>query len=459
MKKIILLSVLFLCILACNEKPEENYILFSGKILNPVSKEISLRKRAGKSIEKKIKLNEDGSFNDTIKSGSGLYSFNDSKNRMSIYLVNRGKIHLTYDGNDSRSTVDISGKYSETSNYMLSKGERISELMGEQEEFYTKTESEYLKHAKFITDSMNNFLESFDNIPEAFLEKERKELEYKYLLYLANYEEEHKIYTKKPDFKVSDSFLTELRAIDFNNEKDFKLSYSYKELFPWRYEKEILELAKKEDGDISLAKMKIYATIPNDYIRNELLVDNSVFNMSYTKKLDEFYQIFLSYSQPTEFRDIVKEKYDKLKKVTKGQPSPTFTGYINHAGGKTSLEDLRGKYIYIDVWATWCGPCLAELPSLQKVEKEFHGKNIHFVSISIDTEKAFYKWKKMVTDKNMGGIQLIADNAWSSSFIDGYQIDGIPRFILLDPEGKIVSQDAPQPSDPDLIVLFKNLNI
>ncbi|WP_232758881.1 TlpA disulfide reductase family protein [Flavobacterium sp. ALD4] len=63
--------------------------------------------------------------------------------------------------------------------------------------------------------------------------------------------------------------------------------------------------------------------------------------------------------------------------------SPSFD-CDNYYGGKTKLEDFKGKYVYIDVWATWCGPCLAEIPSLKKIEEKFHDRNIAFVSISND---------------------------------------------------------------------------
>ncbi|MCK0130833.1 TlpA family protein disulfide reductase [Flavobacteriaceae bacterium F08102] len=143
----------------------------------------------------------------------------------------------------------------------------------------------------------------------------------------------------------------------------------------------------------------------------------------------------------------------------KGKPSPKFTDYENYAGGTTSLDDLKGKYVYIDVWATWCGPCKAEIPFLKKIEKTYHGKNIEFVSISIDKEKDYQAWKKMVADKELKGVQLIADNAWNSEFIKEYRILGIPRFILIDPQGNIVTPDAPRPSNPKLIDLFNELKI
>ena len=143
-------------------------------------------------------------------------------------------------------------------------------------------------------------------------------------------------------------------------------------------------------------------------------------------------------------------------KKMEGIASPSFD-YENHKGGKTKLEDLRGKYVYIDVWATWCGPCIAEIPHLKKVEAKYHGKNIEFVSISVDTEKDYEKWKKMVVSKELGGIQLFADKNWTSDFIKAYGINAIPRFILIGPDGKVIKADAPRPSSSLLVELLDSL--
>lgn len=134
----------------------------------------------------------------------------------------------------------------------------------------------------------------------------------------------------------------------------------------------------------------------------------------------------------------------------KGKPSPNFD-YLNYKGGKTKLTDLKGKYVYIDLWATWCGPCRSEIPFLQKLEEKYDGKNIEFVSISIDKVSDSEKWKKFVSDKNLGGIQLMADKDWESEFVKSYGVTGIPRFILLDPKGNILEADAPRPSSDKLI--------
>ena len=143
-------------------------------------------------------------------------------------------------------------------------------------------------------------------------------------------------------------------------------------------------------------------------------------------------------------------------KKVEGTTAPSFD-YENHKGGKTKLEDLRGKYVYIDVWATWCGPCIAEIPHLKKVEAKYHGKNIEFVSISVDTEKDYEKWKKMVVAKELGGIQLFADKNWTSDFIKAYGINAIPRFILIGPDGKVIKADAARPSSASLTELLDSL--
>lgn len=156
-------------------------------------------------------------------------------------------------------------------------------------------------------------------------------------------------------------------------------------------------------------------------------------------------------------KELAQEKEDtkqyvayvnKMKEMA-GKPSPSFA-YENFKGGTTKLEDLRGKYVYIDVWATWCEPCRQEIPFLQQVEKDYHGRKIEFVSLSIDTKRDYEKWKKMVTTQSLGGIQLFADKDWSSDFVKAYGINSIPRFILIDPKGNIVDADAARPSDPAL---------
>jgi len=139
----------------------------------------------------------------------------------------------------------------------------------------------------------------------------------------------------------------------------------------------------------------------------------------------------------------------KARKLT-GQPSPEFK-YNDYKGRKRELKDFKGKYVYVDVWATWCGPCRKEIPNLRMIEARYKGRKIAFVSISVDEDKDFEKWKKLVVSEQLGGTQLIADKAWKSDFITSYGINSIPRFILIDPKGNVVDADAKRPGDAELL--------
>ncbi|ARV14776.1 TlpA family protein disulfide reductase [Polaribacter sp. SA4-12] len=210
---------------------------------------------------------------------------------------------------------------------------------------------------------------------------------------------------------------------------------------------DILALEKEAfTAKMSLLK-KEYDSILNSY--NDL--DSSLVDMATKQNLQMF--------------DYFEKTYKTSKMMGKGKPSPKFENYVDFKGGKKSLDSFKGKYVYIDVWATWCGPCIREIPSLQKLEKEYHNKNIEFVSISTDEsrrsggswEAAEKKWRDFVKEKQMGGVQLWAGQDYALQ--QAYQITGIPRFILIDPQGNIVDSNAPRPSDPRLKTLFNSLKI
>ncbi len=173
---------------------------------------------------------------------------------------------------------------------------------------------------------------------------------------------------------------------------------------------------------------------------------------------DEAFKTFET-EEINSFKEYVTKSYTKInyKKIVlgKGKPSPEFTNYKKVDGSTASLNDLKGKYTYIDVWATWCNPCKDELPFLETLEKHYEGKNLQIIAIAIDDKKEFDTWVSMVNEKNVAGTQLFANG--DTNFADKYRIASIPRFILLDPNGNIVEAYAPKPSDPKIVELFNSV--
>ncbi|MCQ2219973.1 MAG: TlpA family protein disulfide reductase [Prevotella sp.] len=128
--------------------------------------------------------------------------------------------------------------------------------------------------------------------------------------------------------------------------------------------------------------------------------------------------------------------------------------YADANGKMHSLSDYKGKVVVVDVWATWCAPCKAEIPHLEKLQEEMKGKDVVFISVSFDTDEA--AWKKFIKEKSLGGLQLISHR--QGPLVDDYKIDAVPRFMVFSKDGKTISTDAPRPSSPDLKALIeKNL--
>ena len=145
------------------------------------------------------------------------------------------------------------------------------------------------------------------------------------------------------------------------------------------------------------------------------------------------------------FSDILRKKNEKYL-----YKSSLISSYGNQFNFKdidnntVSLKDFLGRYVYIDVWATWCKPCKVEHKYLEDLETLFTS-NTALQILSVSTDKEYDTWKNYVSKTAMGGMQLHSGS--ETDFVKFYDIGALPRFILLDQEGKIISPDEIRPSN------------
>lgn len=457
MKKILYIIIALSIISWKAEKPV-NYILFSGKVENKIADKIIVSS-TNSEYKQTFTISEDGSFSDTLRIESGFHLIQNGKIAMRAYFEVGTPLSINFDGKNFKKSLRFSGKGAVVNNYLLSKAKVEQEIIGDQNLFYSLNENDFKTKVAQIKKTVIKLIDNSPNIPNSYKEKERRNINYEYISRLVDFEKSHSYTTKNPDFKVSKSFLPDLSKIDYNNGEDYLNSSSYKRIAKSHYKNETRKNFKLKDLKEDIAYLKTISEISNDVLRNSMLIEAARRGINYTGDLDKYYSIFIAASTNQNDKAKVTESYTILKTTTHGKASPKFVNYENNAGGTTSLDDLKGKYVYIDVWATWCGPCKKEIPYLKEVEKAYHGKNIEFLSISIDKKSDYDKWKKMIVKEELGGIQLLADNVWKSQFVQDYLIEGIPRFILLDPNGNIITPNAPRPSEKELITLFNGLKL
>lgn len=338
MKKLQILFLVIVCSLNNLMGQTKNYAKFEAEIANSTGQPLIISN--GEKVIKKIEINGDGIYKDTLNVKEGTYKLYDGKQYIPLFLSNESDLKLKMDANNIDETITFSGNGSDMNNYFIQ------------------------------------------------LNLAQKKYDYEGLFSL--------------------------------NETDFK--------------KKVEEM-----------KVDLLAVL-NKY--NFTTEKKAMFE----KSLGMFYSKLREYYASVQ----VQKAQNQIKSKLDGTQAPSFN-YVNYAGGKTKLEDFKGKFVYVDVWATWCGPCRGEIPFLQKLEKEYEGKKIVFLSMSIDTQKDFEKWKTFVKEKNLGGVQVIADKDWQSDFVTKFGINGIPRFILIGPDGKVVHSNAARPSDPELKKVLDNV--
>lgn len=357
-----------------------------------------------------------------------------------FYLVPGDKQQIEVDASDIRHTLSIRGRHATDSRYLNEEDWRFNN-------YKEKHLKNYYGYANYPLEMYKEYVAERKDIRLAYLDEfagehkiskhlahiSRQSIVHDATIALINYPQMRASYTRTA-YEAPNGYYAFLDAVSIDDsETDKGLAYYY---FLDYYLKTRYKLANLD---------RDYFDYVESILKGKTLYEYNAWALgsNFKKRL---YDLFGPDCPYPLLAKKVKEKYQKMEGMLEGNPAPPVFFY-DLAGERVGLADLKGKFLYLDLWATWCGPCIEEIPALKVLQEAYKDSDILFVSISVDKERDKEKWKRFVQQKNLGGVQLWIDKENNQVLKETFNILQIPRFILLDKEGRIVDANALRPSD------------
>lgn len=368
--------------------------------------------------------------------------------RRTVYLDPTQNLTISFDGGEMWKAINFEGETAAVNSYLNTgklKNLTFQDTKLKEDAFMNRADSLF---------AANNEILKAANLPAAFTDKEKTRLKYFTYGFFPMHPMYYVYQTQDSTHVASDAFYNKLQSL-ITIDSNLLTLPEYKEFLP----NAIASMSNQGVTEKPENTTEQFVNYIDKNIKDakvaEYLVNLFVYGNISSRGLDGTDALIVMFNKHVKDVAMV-DKFNALcgkwEKLKAGTPSPAFS--CPDINGKTvSLADLKGKFVYIDVWATWCGPCRGELPHLKTLEEKYADKDIYFVSLSCDKNKK--AWEDMVRKDEMKGIQLHL--GVESPFMDAYLINGIPRFILLDRNGNIISANMTRPSDPKTAEKFNDL--
>ncbi len=418
-------------------------------------------------------INEDP-FNPTtdtiIFDENGIFTHNLNIESPKYYTLNLGRTHmvvfirpgdsLMFNANTSSvfNTVVYSGEASIYNNYIINMTKTSGNFQSQLFDVFAKDEVTVMARLDSLravhADELAAMQSNNSELDEYFLKIEKARILYEWALFHRIYPDYYKYLNKVETMAISPEYDTYLAEISLNDESllDLPIYIKFIEAYLRNgfsdFEK--AEVRSEYKSHITFELTVIDKTIENEKIKSIIAYNTISQQVKYEgiKDYDLYWDSFVELCNNDKFINTIKENLSVWEYLKKGMPAKDFT-FETIDGKKVSLSSFKGKWVYIDVWATWCNPCIGEIPKLKELEEKFRDNDIVFMSISVDRTQE--PWKKMVVESELKGVQL-----WAGQDVilkDFYRVNGIPRFMIIDPETNIYEVSADRPTMGAEIIL------
>lgn len=429
---------------SCQQEDATSRVIISGNLGNVNADSITLQtNRELKFYDQPdtsevVQLNEDNTFSDTLELQEGHYVLKAGDVSRSLYLKPGYDIHLNFEN----SEMEISGKGDKENQYLQDRENLKEKLRGYNSyQYYSQLpEEKFLKSTDSIEALNLKLITEYEGIDGRLEATERNWLKLSKTDKLRMYPLARARFVD-PTYIPSPVYPDAWEGVDVNDEKLLDVS-----LFAML----MLTSSGKEAKELGMERWEYIISddypVKNAKIKQEILYLAGLYTMSSFNNVDEFHAKARSVITNDKKWAVIDQKFKDVTRLEKGRPAPEFE-LKNMQGKNISLEDLKGNIVYLDFWASWCRPCIEEMPAFKKLQNEFASSNIKFVSIGIESKKE--SLEKLIEAQGLEGIHLF-DPDKEEDLKKRYNVEGIPHYVLIDTDGKMIEKRAKRPSDPTL---------
>lgn len=396
-----------------------------------------------------LKIN-DSIYIDTIKNGRFNFSIcNIVQNYIEINLDDWMPLYVEYGDSifidyENSKQIHFSGIGFEESKFLNIKNKLMMELGFDDPrkidiDLFSSKPQQFLKQIDIIkharVSQLNDYYENNPKMSSSFYNTEMHLINYFWINQQLVYPEFNEMLTNsKPNLPYN-----------YYKFKD-QIDPSIKELSKFHIYREVLssnldQSAKDINEKYRLAK-KIFT---DKEIFEAIMFDkiNSHINFNGIDGIDSICADFLSVLRDSKRKNYLTDKYNSWSLLAKGKKAPEFE-ILDDKGNFVKLSDLIGKFVYIDCWSSFCGPCIKEMPEMKSLSEEFKFKNIIFITISADNDKE--KWLRKIKEFKLTNTINLCTEGIIHKFNNDYNAKAFPRYILIDDKGHILDATASKPS-------------
>ncbi len=397
-------------------------------------------------------IRADGSFEFNLPIEYPQYARLVYKNKgITIFISPKNNLSVTFSGNDIFNSISFEGKGSIENNYLKNKHLLMLKL-GIPElhlyeykpvEFKRIVDSTYVVQKIFLDELLNNN----KNIYITFREMEHAAIKYERATRLYEYPVQSSYYTSLPDdyFKFENNITPNdyslIELFDYRMYLNTMLDYY---TFRHFHESNNLNYTPLEH---TYVKMKFCTErINTNDVRNYIMFSVLKSHIKYYgfKGTEHLFNLFEQECTNKELRDRALTPFRNYLKL-QSKPEASLSTFASADGENFSWVSFKGKYIYVDVWATWCIPCKRESEAFEELAQKYKAKNIEFVSLSVDDD--IEQWRHFIKKSETSYNQYHVNDI--QLFLDTYQIKTIPHFLIIDEKGYLINANADRPSEID----------